>query len=190
MLGPEQSGFIDTVGIDMYIEMLEEAIKQEKGEEISIKEDKEVINVAVDGYLPKNFTPDDFDKISMYQDIDKMTSLEDLENLRNSVIDEYGKLPKVVSSLFDKKKLEILISYNFVEKYREIKGISEVIFTKEYSDRLNGIKLFEIFTGISKDITLKYIDNKIIVRIPKINDKFRVIFDVILKSEEALNENW
>ncbi len=189
MLGPEQSGFIDTVGIDMYIEMLEEAIKQEKGEEISIKEDKEVINVAVDGYLPKNFTPDDFDKISMYQDIDKMTSLEDLENLRNSVIDEYGKLPKVVSSLFDKKKLEILISYNFVEKYREIKGISEVIFTKEYSDRLNGIKLFEIFTGISKDITLKYIDNKIIVRIPKINDKFRVIFDVILKSEEALNEN-
>ena len=53
MLGPQQAGFIDTVGIDMYIEMLNEAIMERKG----IKKEKLVIkkaNVAVDAYIPEN----------------------------------------------------------------------------------------------------------------------------------------
>ncbi|NLC96996.1 MAG: transcription-repair coupling factor [Erysipelotrichaceae bacterium] len=189
MLGPEQSGFIDTVGIDMYIEMLEEAIREQKGEVIEVKEEREVLNVAVEGYLPEDFTSDDYDKINMYQDIDKLDNIKDLENYKNKIIDEYGKLPKVVSSLFDKKKLDILIQDDDIEKYREIKNISEIVFSKEFSSKVNGVKLFELFTHISKDITLKYTDNKIIVRIPKNNDTLKTVFEVIEKRGEALNEN-
>ena len=55
LLGPKQSGFIDTVGIDMYIEMLQEAINKQKG--IETVKNEEVIspNINVEGYIPKSF---------------------------------------------------------------------------------------------------------------------------------------
>ncbi|NLP22193.1 MAG: transcription-repair coupling factor [Erysipelotrichaceae bacterium] len=188
MLGPEQSGFIDTVGIDMYIEMLEEAIRIQQGEKIEEPVEKEIVNINIEGYLPKDFTSDDYDKISMYQDIDKIESVYELEKYKTKIIDEYGRLPKVVSSLFDKKKLEILIQDSDIDYFKEIRDYNEIAFSKEFSDNVNGIKLFELFTHISKDITIRYTNGKIIVRIPK-NCDISVIFDVIEKRGEAVNEN-
>jgi len=188
MLGPEQSGFIDTVGIDMYIEMLEEAIRIQQGEKIEEPVEKEIVNINIEGYLPKDFTSDDYDKISMYQDIDKIESVYELEKYKTKIIDEYGRLPKVVSSLFDKKKLEILIQDSDIDYFKEIRDYNEIAFSKEFSDNVNGIKLFELFTHISKDITIRYTNGKIIVRIPKSCD-ISVIFDVIEKRGEAVNEN-
>ena len=66
LLGADQSGFIDTVGIDMYIEMLEEAIAREKGEVRETQELPKHINIEESSYIPKDFAPDDYDKISMY----------------------------------------------------------------------------------------------------------------------------
>ena len=186
MLGPDQSGFIDTVGIDMYIEMLEEAIREQKGEVIEAVEEREIINVGIDGYLPEEFTRDDYDKISMYQDIDNLKSVKQLEEYKDKVTDEYGKLPKVVLSLFNKKKLDILLQDSDIEKYREIKNTSEIIFSKEFSDNVNGVKLFELFTKINKDITIKYTDAKIIVKIPKGNESLSTVFEVIERRNEAL----
>ncbi len=189
MLGPEQSGFIDTVGIDMYIEMLEEAIREQKGEVIEVPVEREIVNVNIEGYLPKDFTPDDYDKISMYQDIDNIKSFLELEEFKKKIIDEYGRLPKVVSSLFDKKKLDILIQDPDVDKFKEFKTYSEIVFSKEFSSSVNGVKLFELFTHISKDITIKYTDGKIIARIPKSNDQLLVVFEVLSRRGEAVNEN-
>jgi transcription-repair coupling factor (superfamily II helicase) len=124
----------------------------------------------------------------MYQDIDKIESVYELEKYKTKIIDEYGRLPKVVSSLFNKKKLEILIQDSDIDYFKEIRDYNEIAFSKEFSDNVNGIKLFELFTHISKDITIRYTNGKIIVRIPK-NCDISVIFDVIEKRGEAVNEN-
>lgn len=190
LLGPEQSGFIDTVGIDMYIEMLEEAIQEKKG--IKKKERKETVkpNISVDSYIPEIFAPDDFDKISMYQKIDAIETEEELEIYEDKILDEFGQLPKSVKVLFEKKRLEILINSEDVEKYREVKGQIEIVFSQMFSAHVDGVKLFEIFTTISKDITLRYTDQKIIVRLPKVNDGLKLAIEVLIRSKEAKkNEN-
>ncbi|MEG0176582.1 transcription-repair coupling factor [Anaerorhabdus sp.] len=190
LLGPEQSGFIDTVGIDMYIEMLEEAIQEKKG--IVKKERKEMVkpNVSVDSYIPEVFAPDDFDKISMYQKIDAIETQEELQSFEEKVLDEFGQLPKSVKVLFEKKRLEILINSDDVEKYREVRGQVEIVFSQMFSAHVDGVKLFEIFTTISKDITLRYTDQKIIVKLPKVNDGLRLAIEVLVRSKEAKkNEN-
>lgn len=190
MLGPEQSGFIDTVGIDMYIEMLEEAINEKKGIIKPVRKEMVKANVLTDSYIPEQFAPNDFDKISIYQMIDKIENQEELLKYEDQILDEFGQLPKTVKVLFEKKRLEILINSEDVEKYRENKGQVEITFSEEFSNQVDGVKMFEILTTISKDITLRYTDKKIIAKLPQLNDGLKMAIEVLVRSKEAKkNEN-
>lgn len=189
ILGPNQSGFIDTVGIDMYMEMLEEAINHKKGIQ---KEEKQVIkraNINSTSYIPQKFAPDDYDKLSMYQEIDRITSEEELSTYQDKVKDEYGKLPNEVDMLFTKRKLDILLNEEDLDSYKEINNAYEVTFSKEFSDHVDGVKLFEIFSKISKDISLRYKNQKITASIPKNKKGLHLVIEVIKRSKEAKNEN-
>ena len=185
ILGPNQSGFIDTVGIDMYMEMLEDAINKKKGIQ---KEEKQIIkhaNINSTSYIPQKFAPDDFDKLSMYQEIDRITSEEDLSTYEEKVKDEYGRLPVEVDTLFTKRKLDILLNDDDVDSYKEINNTYEITFSKEFSDHIDGVKLFEIFSKISKDINLRYKNQKITATIPKVKNGLDLVIDVIKRSKEA-----
>lgn len=185
ILGPNQSGFIDTVGIDMYMEMLEDAINKKKGIQ---KEEKQIIkhaNINSTSYIPQKFAPDDFDKLSMYQEIDRITSEEDLSTYEEKVKDEYGRLPVEVDTLFTKRKLDILLNDDDVDSYKEINNTYEITFSKEFSDHVDGVKLFEIFSKISKDINLRYKNQKITATIPKVKNGLDLVIDVIKRSKEA-----
>ena len=189
ILGPNQSGFIDTVGIDMYMEMLEEAINKKKGIQ---KEEKQVIkraNINSTSYIPKKFAPDDFDKLSMYQEIDRITSEEELSTYQDKVKDEYGKLPNEVDMLFTKRKLDILLNDKDVDSYKEINNNYEITFSKDFSDHVDGVKLFEIFSKLSKDISLRYKNQKITASIPKNKKGLHLVIEVIKRSKEARYEN-
>lgn len=184
LLGAEQSGFIDTVGIDMYIEMLKEAIDEKKG--ISTPKEKETMThapILVDGYIPQAFAPQDLEKITLYQRIDQIQSKKALLDLKEEITDTYGKLPKSVNLLFEKKQLEILMNEERIEKFREIKGSLEITFTKEWSGGVDGVALFECFTSISRDIALKYIQGRIIATVPKINERIFIAIEMLERSK-------
>ncbi len=185
LLGADQSGFIDTVGIDMYIEMLEEAIAREKGEVRETQELPKHINIEESSYIPKDFAPDDYDKISMYQKIDQIADKEELQNYRDQVIDQYGKLPKEVRSLFDKKEIDILVSQEDVKSYRQINGNNEVVFSEKFSSEVDGVKLFELFTAISKDIRIQYKNKCIIALLPKQKNNLPIVIEMITRAGEA-----
>ena len=85
LLGDNQSGFIDTVGIDMYIEMLEEAIEKKKGKVIEVKKEKKQAVVQGASYIPHEFAPDDYDKIGLYQKIEAVETADELNEFRNEI---------------------------------------------------------------------------------------------------------
>ncbi len=188
LLGPEQSGFIDTVGIDMYIEMLEAAIEKKKG---IVRSEPEMIRhamVSKSSYIPEQFAPDDFDKISMYQKIDSIATSEQLKEYRNEVTDQYGRLPEEVDGLFKKRKLDILMNEVSVDSYREVKGLPVITFSKEFSGNVDGVKLFRIFSEISKDIRLRYTGGQIIASLPADRDQLGMAITVIERAQEALKK--
>lgn len=171
MLGDMQSGFIDTVGIDMYIEMLTQAIQEKKtGIIIEEKEPEARVTLGIDGYIPENFEPNDFEKLSLYQRIDAAKTQSALVSLQEETIDLYGKLPKSVKLLFEKKRWELLLQTPFIQNFKETKLQVQIIFTPEWSSAIDGVKFFETITKLSKDITLKYAGGNIIVLIPKTED--------------------
>ena len=189
ILGPNQSGFIDTVGIDMYMEMLGEAIERKKGIQ---KEEKQIIkraNINSTSYIPKKFAPDDYDKLTMYQEIDCITSEDELSTYQEKVKDEYGKLPNEVDMLFTKRKLDILLNEKDIDSYKEINNTYEITFSKDFSDHVDGVKLFELFSKLSKDISLRYKNQKITASIPKTKNSLNLVIEIIKKSKEALHED-
>lgn len=185
LLGPEQSGFIDTVGIDMYIEMLEQAIAKQKGEVVEEEVEKKRAMVSQTSYIPKTFASDDFDKISMYQIIDQLEDMHALTQYQNEVIDQYGKLPKEVNNLFEKKQLDLLLNSYEVEGYRERPNQCEITFSEEFSQEIDGVKLFEMYASLSKDIGLRYTNQRIVAFVPKKKDDLSLVIQTIETAKQA-----
>lgn len=185
LLGPDQSGFIDTVGIDMYIEMLETAIAKKKGKYVEKQVDLKRANISTSSYIPKTFAPDDFDKIGMYQQIDQLMDLESLYAYKEHVIDQYGKLPEEVETLFYKRHFDLLLNTKEVASYQEVRGQSQITFSSLFSQSVDGIKLFEIFNSISKDIQLKYSNRCISATLPKVKNVIPMMIEVIEKAKGA-----
>ncbi len=180
MLGPKQAGFIDTIGMDMYIEMLNEAISESRGEKIEVKEVEErKANLKVDAYIPERFEQEDFEKITLYQRLDNVKSKKDLLKMQEEIIDTYGKLPKAVAMLFEKKKLDIMINEPHVAGFKEMKQEMEIEFTKEWSDRIDGVTLFEKATTLSTDIKIRYVNQKIYAKIPKGSNSLALLIEFI-----------
>ena len=184
LLGPSQSGFIDIVGIDMYIEMLQEAIAEKKGEVKPEVKEPVRSQVQVDGYIPKQFAPLDFEKISLYQRIDAAQDEDQLIALKEETQDYFGKMPKSVGLLFEKKRLDILLNEPRVDSFRDVKNQMEIVFSKAFSDHIDGVKLFETFTTISKDIQLRYVQGRIIVRLPKKGNELALAIEVLDQSKK------
>ena len=84
-----------------------------------------------------------------------------------------------------KKRLDILLNKYEVETYREIKDTCELTFAQDFSQEIDGVKLFEMYSKLSKDIELRYKNNCIIALIPKNKDSLRLVIKAIETAKEA-----
>lgn len=165
ILGSQQSGFIDSVGIDMYVNILSEVINEKKGIK---KIDKKIksTNITIGGYIPSNYALDT-DKIQIYQEIEDTQTIASIELLRRKLKDIYGKLPKEVEKILLKRKIDILASSSNIESVYEDNMIN-IILTKEIS-LTNGVVtiLSNKLSVIKDDIFVRVIDKKFIIKIQK-----------------------
>lgn len=186
MLGDNQSGFIDTVGIDMYIEMLQIAIEEKRTGIVYEEKEPEVKQaLQIDGYIPQQFEGNDFEKLSLYQRIDAIENVSDLEAILEETNDLYGKLPKSVKLLFEKKRWELLLKDECIQEFKQRKHQVEIIFDPLWSSKADGIKVFESISKLSNTIQLKYTNQSIIVIIPK-EDEWLALTNKVLQSIQEI----
>lgn len=166
ILGGQQAGFIDSIGFDMYMKILQDTIEEKTSNKEEVKEIRNV-NVNVDGYIPVDYINSDIEKLELYQRLEKAKTLDAVETLKVEFMDFYGKLPKEVQTLIDKRQLDILSNMPFIESVQEVTNTMEIVFKKEYSEVVDGIMLFEIVNQLFKEATFKTLDNKITITLPK-----------------------
>lgn len=183
MLGPQQAGFIDTVGMDMYIEMLNHAIAERKGETIPQEKIMKKANTKVDAYIPSQFAPEDYEKITLYQRIDTIETKRELLEFMEEIEDNYGKLPASVTMLFEKKRLDILINEPHVEDFKELPQQIQLIFTEEWSNQIDGVKLFEMMTTLCKDAQIRYANKKITMKLPKRKSWLALVIEILERTD-------
>lgn len=166
ILGPEQAGFIDSIGLDMYIKLLNEAVqdKMNPHEENQIGANPEL---SLDAYIPKEYASDS-DKIGLYQEILMAPSLEDLASLKDKTKDIYGELPDEVDKLFVKRTIDLLVRECQVENLSEVYQKVEIVLGDAYL-KIRGIGniLFEAMIPYLNFIKVSYTNNKFKIYITK-----------------------
>ncbi len=170
ILGSEQSGFMDSIGIDLYLGMLKDEIAIQRGE----KEDPEeisktpTIKVQVNKFIDDNYVANDFIKIEIHRKIANIQSKEDINSLVEELKDRFGIPSKEIILYMYEKLFEHLATSKGIEKVRETKNNITFILSKEHSSKINGEYLFMKANDISKFIRFTY-------RLDKLN----IIIDTI-----------
>lgn len=100
MIGHAQHGHMESIGYDLYVKFLGQAISRLKGERV--KETIETtIDLKVDGYIPKKYISDEEQKIEVYKKISSLETMEDFDELLDELIDRFGDLPSQVENLLE-----------------------------------------------------------------------------------------
>ena len=115
ILGSSQSGFIDSVGFEMYSQLLEEAIAKKQGIEKRRQKGNAEINLQIDAYLPSDYIADERQKIEIYKRIREIDSRVNYEELQNELIDRFGEYPDVVAFLLEIGLVKSYLDQAFVQ---------------------------------------------------------------------------
>ena len=98
LMGEMQHGHMEQVGYDMYCKLLDEVVKEIRGEE-QVEEVDVQIDLNISSYIPDEFISDSNQKIEVYQDIALCKNLEDIQNVRDAIKDRYGRVPDEIENL-------------------------------------------------------------------------------------------
>ncbi|MBO8127090.1 MAG: transcription-repair coupling factor [Firmicutes bacterium] len=98
ILGPEQHGHIAAVGFDLYVQLLEEAVKELKGESEKAPPEP-LVDLKVDAYIPDTYIPDIKQKVEMYRKIVASPSPEAQQDIIDELTDRFGEPPQPVLNL-------------------------------------------------------------------------------------------
>ncbi len=100
LLGPEQSGYLLSVGYDLYLKLLEEAVLEERGEEKRIETECSA-DLTVNANIPERYVTSPEQRMDLYRRIAAIRSNDDASDLLDELLDRYGEAPKPVLALLD-----------------------------------------------------------------------------------------
>jgi transcription-repair coupling factor (superfamily II helicase) len=108
LLGGEQSGHLEAVGLDLYVKLLEQTILELKGE-APRETPRAVLNLKVDVRIPEEYVPEVHQRMAVYKRVSQIRDAAEGERLRGEIRDRYGPLPPAVESLllFGRQRLRL-----------------------------------------------------------------------------------
>ncbi len=110
LLGAQQHGFIEEVGFDLYCRLLDEAVRELKGEKIErLPEVK--IQFDLDIYIPDSYIPDSQQRVEIYKKLSEAKSVEEVKEVEAETVDRFGNPPQEVEDLLNFTRVKIIASH-------------------------------------------------------------------------------
>ncbi|MCR5079561.1 MAG: transcription-repair coupling factor [Bacilli bacterium] len=191
ILGSEQAGFIDSIGLDLYLKLLDEAV-QAKRTGVIKEPPKPNKLFQIDAYIPKGYATKG-DKIKLYQELDEIENTSKLKSFARKVKDIYGRMPEEVSLLIQKKKIDIIVSTKAFESISEEEDKVDIKLSDSFS-RIDGIgnELFQAVIPYLSFIRVGFMDKKLNVSLIKrdgwLDDLEKVVVAIEMTYEKCVKE--
>ena len=160
ILGSEQAGFVDSVGINLYMQMIEEEMQRLKGEEIQIDDEKQSL-VDVSTHISDEYTTDDEIKIEIHQMINEVDSMESLKKVKEELEDRFGKVDETMIIYMYEEWFEKLARSLNITKVTQTERFVEVELPEELSSNIKADKLFLESYNINPDLKFAYSNHRI-----------------------------
>ncbi len=144
ILGKEQAGFIDSVGIDLYLKLLNEEVARLKGLPVSEPETEEAQSslLQVSTHISDSYVADTDLKIEIHRLINEIDSKEKLEETRKTLEDRFGKLePSLIIYMYE-EWFEKMVQQIPVTKVRQTRNSIELYFNKQTTEKIDTEQLF------------------------------------------------
>ncbi|CYW29885.1 transcription-repair coupling factor [Streptococcus suis] len=177
ILGAAQSGFIDSVGYELYSQLLEQAILEKQGKATQRQKSNSEVNLQIDAYLPSDYIGDQRQKIEIYKRIKNIDSRVNYQELQEELIDRFGEYPDVVAYLLEigllKSFLDQVFCHTVLRRQHQVTVTFEpmagqIFLTQDYFEALS-------VTNLKAQIT----ENK---------GKLAVVFNIQQKKEYEILE--
>lgn len=190
ILGSEQAGFIDSVGIDLYLKLLQDEVDRLKGiipkEEI-IQNEKPLLDVST--HISDSYTDDDNLKISVHKQINTIDSYDKLNEVKLDLEDRFGKLDENIIIYMYEEWFEKLAQEVGIERVNSTKNSIELVFNKEITSKIDGEQLFMDAFKITNMFRFKLMSERLIIILDTIKLEKHYIYylvELLNKVKESL----
>ena len=164
ILGKEQAGFIDSVGVSMYLDLINEEVN---GINMDEEETSEVIPIDVETHIGKEYTDENSILIELHKKINGITNKKELKSVLSEIRDRFGMTNPSLELYAHEKYLEKLVLITMV-KITENDNLKVVIkIKKEVYEGINVEKLFVESNRITTKFNFSYKNNTIIITLLK-----------------------
>jgi transcription-repair coupling factor (superfamily II helicase) len=174
ILGSEQSGHIQTVGYQMYCELLADAVRKLKDEQVE-PIPTAVIDLGFATYIPKNYIPADRHRMDMYRKIAVARGTEDLKQITNELTDVYGPLPEDVELLLELAELRIAASKHDIKSV--VTSGHNVVFSFAKEAR---VQMETLFANVTGKVRIPE-PGRVYLRLPKNYFEHRTLITILRK---------
>ncbi|MGI8991960.1 MAG: transcription-repair coupling factor [Bryobacteraceae bacterium] len=144
LLGGEQHGHINTVGFDMYVRMLEDTVRELKGEEVA-PEIHSSLNLGLDIRVPSNYIADENQRLRAYKRIATAGDAAEREKVEKELEDRYGPVPEEVRNLLEYSGLKTAAEKIGIETVDRRGNVLNIKFHKE--TRVDAGRLMELVSA-------------------------------------------
>ncbi|CCV65039.1 Transcription-repair coupling factor (Superfamily II helicase) [Paracholeplasma brassicae] len=160
ILGDEQSGFIDSVGMELYLKLLEESVNEKKGIKKEAKKEQQDIVLSA-RHIDENYISSDEVRVEIHKRISSINTLNEAKNLEIELEDRFGRVDQELIVYMYEKLFKKYCSKLGVEKTIKSKTDLTILLSIEASKQVNGEKLFLATNEIDASIQLGYLHERV-----------------------------
>ena len=141
ILGKQQHGFIDSVGYDLYAQMLDQTIKQKRGDKVCHKTNAEV-RINLEAYIPTEYISSQKQKIEFYKKIKHANDVKAIDDIADELIDRFVTYPKSVENLLHIATIKVLADTAQILSITNIDEKIDIVLDQKASEELKGPNIF------------------------------------------------
>ena len=187
LLGSEQAGFVDSVGIELYMKMLEEEIKKLKGEYVEEDGEEKQNLIDVETHITDEMTDDESLKIEIHKLINTVSDENKFKQVKSELEDRFGKLSDNIIIYMYEEWFEHLCKRLKIIKVNQQYNSIEIEIPEDISNNVQGDKLFLEIYQISINFKLRYFNKKIYISLKTNNLKEHFLFYLVKLLELIIN---
>ena len=163
ILGSEQAGFIDSVGIELYLSMLNEEVNKLKGNIIEEEKDIEQPLIDVETSINDNYVDNTDLKIEIHKKINTIDSYEKLHQVKTELEDRFGNISEEMLIYMYEEWFEKLCKKMNINRIKQLDNSVEVILDRNLTQKVNGDLLFIMVSDITRNFRFKMKDKCLII---------------------------
>jgi transcription-repair coupling factor (superfamily II helicase) len=154
LLGSQQHGFIDSVGYDLYVQMLKDAVAKKQGKQLRVVSDAE-IELNLEAYLPSSYIADPRQKIEIYKRIRQLQNQDQFDEIQADLLDRFGDYPQPAANLLEIGKLKMLADQAQVKSIQQTERKFTILFTENFNKFLTARDVLAALAQTNLKATIK-----------------------------------